>query len=203
MPSSNDPNWKNRTLWTGDNLPIMRGLNSESVDLIYLDPPFNSKKNYSAPIGSQAASASFKDFWTFDDVDRLWVDLLRHRESALYEVIRAAFTAHSPGMAAYVGMMAQRLQEMERLLKPTGSIYLHCDPTASHYLKVLMDAIFGHQNFNNEIVWWYKRYTAKSSRFQREHDILLFYGKEPSDFQRDPRTLWRTVWEKRLSLQAR
>lgn len=111
-----------------------------------------------------------------------WVDLLRHRESALYEVIRAAFTAHSPGMAAYVGMMAQRLQEMERLLKPSGSIYLHCDPTASHYLKVLMDAIFGHQNFNNEIVWWYKRYTAKSSRFQREHDILLFYGKNQATF---------------------
>ncbi len=91
-------NWKNRTLWTGDNLPIMRGLDSESVDLIYLDPPFNSKRTYSAPIGSQAASASFKDFWTFDDVDRLWMELLKHRHSPLYDVVQAAHTAHSSGM---------------------------------------------------------------------------------------------------------
>ena len=145
-------NWKNRTLWTGDNLPIMRGLDSESVDLIYLDPPFNSKRTYSAPIGSQAAYASFKDFWTFDDVDRLWMELLHHRKSPLYDVVQAAFTAHSSGMAAYVGMMAQRLEQMKRLLNPTGSIYLHCDPTASHYLKMLMDVVFGKDNFRNEIV---------------------------------------------------
>ena len=156
-----EPNWKNRTLWTGDNLPLMRGLNSESVDLIYLDPPFNSKKQYSAPIGSQAAGASFKDFWTFDDIDRLWLAMLRAGEPELFHVIEAARVVHSPGMAAYLGMMAQRLQEMKRLLKPTGSIYLHCDPTASHYLKILMDCVFGKAQFRNEVVWHYRRWPAK------------------------------------------
>ena len=156
----------------------MRSLNSDSVDLIYLDPPFNSKKTYSAPIGSKAAHASFKDFWTFDDVDRLWLELLRYRKSVLYDVIQATRTAHGDGMAAYVGMMAQRLQEMKRLLKPTGSIYLHCDPTASHYLKMLMDAMFGKGNFKNEIIW--KRTnapTASPYKLGSVHDTILLYAK--------------------------
>ena len=116
------PNWQNRTMWTGDNPDIMRGMNSESVDLIYLDPPFNSNRNDAAPIGSQAAGAAFKDTWTLSDVDEAW---------------------HGKGMKSYLIMMAMRLLEMRRLLKPTGSLYLHCDPTASHYLKTLMDAVFG------------------------------------------------------------
>jgi site-specific DNA-methyltransferase (adenine-specific) len=80
-----DPNWKNRTIWTRDNLEVLRGMNSESVDLIYLDPPFNSKRNYAAPIGSRAAGAAFKDTWTFDDVDRLWLLLLREKEPRLFQ----------------------------------------------------------------------------------------------------------------------
>ncbi len=106
-------NWKNHTMWTGDNLHIMRGMNSESVDLIYLDPPFNSKKTYSAPIGSQAAGASFKDFWTFDDVDRLWVERQRDSDKALYHVIEAARLTHGNGMAAYLCVMAQRLRDSD------------------------------------------------------------------------------------------
>ncbi|MCY4587372.1 MAG: DNA methyltransferase [Bryobacterales bacterium] len=172
-----EPNWKNRTLWTGDNLPLMRGLNSESVDLIYLDPPFNSKKTYSAPIGSLAAEASFKDFWTFDDVDRLWVELLRETDRPLYHVIETARLVHGNGMAAYLGMMAQRLQEMKRLLKPTGSIYLHCDPTASHYLKVLMDLVFGKAQFRNEIAWQRTSAHNDPKRFGRIGDRILFYSK--------------------------
>ena len=174
-------NFKNRTIWTGDNLPIMRGLNSESVDLIYLDPPFNSKKNYAAPIGSKAAGAAFKDTWTLDDVDRLWLLLLRDKDPVLYHVIEGARLVHGNGMASYLSMMAQRLGEMHRLLKPTGSVYLHCDPTASHYLKLLMDCVFGKGGFRNEIVWHYRRWTGKARRFQRLHDTVFFYTRS-SDY---------------------
>ena len=177
------PNWKNRTLWTGDNLDIMRGMNSESVDLIYLDPPFNSNQNYSAPIGSEAAGAAFKDTWTLSDVDEAWHGEIADKDPALYGIIDSAGHSHGKGMKSYLIMMAVRLLEMQRLLKPTGSMYLHCDPTASHYLKTLMDAIFGAKNFRNEIVW--RRTNAKglaSTRFASNHDVLLYYAKtkEPS-----------------------
>ena len=120
------PNWANQTIWTGDNLPILRGMNSESVDLIYLDPPFNSKANYAAPIGSKAAGAAFKDTWTLSDVDAEWIDLIEAKHPALYRVLLAAMTSSDKSYLAY---MAARLLEMRRVLKPTGSIYLHCDPT--------------------------------------------------------------------------
>ena len=154
------PNWANRTLWTGDNLDIMRGMNSESVDLIYLDPPFNSNKNYAAPIGSEAAGAAFKDTWTLDDVDEAWHGEIADQDPTLYAIIDAAGYAHGKGMKSYLIMMAVRLMEMRRILKDTGSIYLHRDPTASHYLKTLMDAIFGAGNFRSDIVW--KRSSAHS-----------------------------------------
>ena len=173
----NAPNWKNHTIWTGDNLPILRGLNSESVDLIYLDPPFNSNRDYAAPIGSKAAGAAFKDTWTLDDVDRLWLLLLRDSDPVLFHVIEASRLAHGKGMAAYLSMMGVRLLEMRRLLKPTGSLYLHCNPTAGHYLKMLLDAVFGRGNFLNEIVWHYRRWTGKATRFQRLHDLIYFYSK--------------------------
>ena len=178
MQSIITPNFKNRTVWTGDNLPIMRGLNSESVDLIYLDPPFNSNKDYAAPIGSKAAGAAFKDTWTLDDVDRLWLLLLRDNNPTLFHVIEAARLVHGKGMAAYLAMMAQRLRGMRRILKPHGSIYLHCDPTASHYLKMLMDAVFGRDNFRNEIAWHYRRWPAAQRNFQRMHDTVLFYSSQ-------------------------
>ena len=149
------PNWSNQTIWTGDNIHIMRGMNSESVDLIYLDPPFNSKANYAAPIGSEAAGAEFKD-------------------TGLHRVLLAAITNNDK---SYLTYMAIRLLEMKRILKSTGAIYLHCDPTMSHYLKLIMDAIFGRENFRNEIIWHYRRWTGKSKRFQRLHDVLLFYSK--------------------------
>ena len=171
------PNWSNRTLWTGDNLDIMRGMNSETVDLIYLDPPFNSNKNYSAPIGSEAAGAAFKDTWALSDVDEAWHGEIADREPTLYAIIDAAGLSHGKGMKSYLIMMAVRLLEMRRLLKDTGSIYLHCDPTASHYLKTLMDAVFGKVNFRNEIVWHYRRWTGKARKFQSLHDLLFFYSK--------------------------
>lgn len=176
-----EPNWADKTVWTGDNLPIMRGMNSESVDLIYLDPPFNSKRNYAAPIGSAAAGAEFRDTWTLRDVDVEWINLIEARHPALYRVLLAATTDSDKSYLVY---MAARMLEMRRLLRPTGSIYVHCDPTMSHYLKLVMDATFGRARFRAEIVW--KRTTAHSDTKQgrrehgRIHDVLLFYsaGKE-------------------------
>ena len=136
-------NIKSKTIFTGDNLPIMRGINSESVDLIYLDPPFNSNANYAAPIGSEAAGAEFKDTWTLNDVDAAWLDLIETKRPALNRVIHAAM---SNSDKSYLIYMAVRLLEMHRLLKDTGSLYLHCDPTASHYFKGMMDAIFDQSN---------------------------------------------------------
>ena len=166
-----------KTIFTGDNLPIMRGMNSESVDLIYLDPPFNSNANYAAPIGSEAAGAEFKDTWTLNDVDAAWLDLIEAKHSALNRVIHAAM---SDSDKSYLIYMAVRLLEMHRILKDTGSIYLHCDPTMSHYLKLVMDSIFGKQNFRNEIVW--KRTTAHndSAVYGCIHDTILYYSNGDS-----------------------
>ena len=172
-----EPNWRNRTMWTGDNLDIMRGMNSESVDLIYLDPPFNSNKNYSAPIGSEAAGAAFKDTWTLDDVDVAWHGEIAEQDPAVYSVIDAAGVAHGAGMKSYLIMMAVRLIEMRRLLKETGSIYLHCDPTASHYLKMLVDSIFGKNQFRNEINWQRTGAHSDPRRYGAVSDRILFYTK--------------------------
>ena len=173
-------NFASGTVWTGDNLDIMRGMNSECVDLIYLDPPFNSNRIYAAPIGSKAAGAAFKDAWTLDDVDVHEHGELADRNPAAYSVIEAARQAHGKPMQAYLIMMAVRLLEMRRILKGTGSIYLHCDPTASHYLKLLMDGIFGRTNFRNEIVWkrrhGFSSAVHKSNRFGVCTDIMLFYA---------------------------
>ena len=179
-------NVKNRTLWTGDNLDIMRGLNSGCIDLIYLDPPFNSNRNYAAPIGSKAAGAAFKDTWTLDDVDVVWHGQIAEEHPGLWRVIEAAELAHGKGMKSYLVYMAVRVLEMRRILKETGSIYLHCDPTASHYLKLMMDAIFGKGNFRNEIAWCYTGPANVTKHFPRKHDIILFYAySKDSTFNRD------------------
>lgn len=166
-------NVKPKTIFTGDNLPILRGMNSETIDLIYLDPPFNSNANYAAPIGSEAAGAEFKDTWTLDDIDVTWLDLIEIDQPALNRVIHAAMTDSDKSYLIY---MAVRLLEMYRVLKPTGSLYLHCDPTMSHYLKLVLDAIFGRANFRNEIVWHYEKWTNAAKYFQRNHDIVLMYS---------------------------
>lgn len=169
-------NWANRTVWTGDNLDIMRGLNSESVDLIYLDPPFNSNRTYEAPIGSQAAGAAFKDTWTLSDLDVAWTGYIADEHPAVAYLLSGAGMCHGKGMQSYLTMMAVRVLEMRRVLKPTGSLYLHCDPTASHYLKQLLDAVFGRAQFHNEITW--KRTNAHPlsiRRFESVTDTILYY----------------------------
>ena len=172
------PNFTNRTVWVGDNLHVMRGINSECVDLIYLDPPFNSNQDYAAPIGSIAAGAAFKDTWTLSDIDVHEHGELADRNPAAYSVIEAARNASGKSMMSYLIMMAVRLIEMERILKPTGSIYLHCDDTAAHYLKLLMDSVFGVGNLRAQIVW--RRYGSHndSKKFGRVYDVILFYAKD-------------------------
>ena len=174
MPSAN---FAASTIWTGDNLPIMRGMNSDCVDLIYLDPPFNSNRHYEAPIGSKAAGAAFKDAWTLDDVDVCEHGELADRNPAAYAVLHAARQAHGTGMQSYLIFMAVRLLEMYRILKSTGSIYLHCDDTAGAYLKLLMDSIFGSGQTRGVIIW--KRNSANNAGrgYGRIADWILYYTK--------------------------
>ena len=143
-----EPHHPNRLIW-GDNLHVMRQLPSNSVDLIYVDPPFFSGRQYNVMWGDANEMRSFNDIW-------------------------------EDGMPGYLVWLNARLYEMKRLLKPTGSIYVHCDWHASHYIKVEMDKIFGSNRMQNEIVWHYRRWTSPSNRFQRLHDILLFYTKSDS-----------------------
>ena len=180
-------NVSNRTIFEGDNLDILRGFDSETIDLIYLDPPFNSNRTYEAPIGSEAAGAAFKDAWTLSDVDNVWHGELAEYEPSLYSAIAAAGDTHGKSMKAYLIMMSIRMLEIHRVLKSTGSIYLHCDPTASHYLKTMMDSIFGQANFRNEIVWQ-RAVTTKGNLTRglaRDSDIILRYSKS-DDFVWNP-----------------
>ena len=168
------------TLYTNDNLYILNGLNSNFVDLIYLDPPFNSKRLYSTPIGKKQARASFKDMWSWKDVNEAYLETLSEKYPALTNYIATIGAVNGKNMMAYITYMTQRIVEMHRILKPTGSFYLHCDTVASHYLKFVLDEIFGKNNFRNEIIW--KRGTMKGAKavgkqYGRNHDVILYYSK--------------------------
>lgn len=172
-----EPNFANRTLWIDDNLRILRGINSECVDLVATDPPFNSKRLYNAPLGSDAAGAQFDDTWTLDSVKAEWAELQEAANPDLFHTIIGAGLTAGDSMQAFLSFMAPRLIEIHRILKPTGALYLHCDPHASHYLKQLLDAIFG-TRYMNEIVW--KRTSTKSlgtRRYARDSDRILYYVK--------------------------
>ena len=176
-----EPNFDNRTLFHGDNLAFLRGINSESVDLVATDPPFNKGKDFHATPDSLAAGASFHDRWSWErDVEGEWEDAIKDDWPAVQQVIESANAAWSRDMGAFLCYMGVRLLEMHRVLKPTGSLYLHCDPTASHYLKAMLDAIFGKANFRNEIVWrigWVSGFKTQKRGWIRNHDILLYYVK--------------------------
>lgn len=169
----------------GNNLDVLRAMPAESVDLIYLDPPFNSNANYNVLYGtkhggaSKAQSHAFEDTWTWGrDAQRaLDETAARHFEAgALLDAFQKVFAGSD--MMAYLAMMAVRLIEMRRVLRPTGSLYLHCDPTASHYLKIVLDAIFDPRNFRSEVIW---RRGGSHNKLSRQygpiHDVILFYGK--------------------------
>jgi len=167
------------TLFTNDNLFVLHGLDSDMADLIYLDPPFNSKRMYAAPIGSKAAGAAFKDMWTWEDVNSAYLETLVSQYPGLAKFILSVQDVHSSAMAAYLAYMAQRLIECHRILKPTGSLYLHCDSSASHYLKLTLESIFRKDNFLNEIAWCYDTgATPKGKKLLSKHDTIFWFAKD-------------------------
>jgi len=174
------------TLFYGDNLAILREhVEDESVDLVYLDPPFNSNANYNllfkAPDGhqSQAQIEAFDDTWHWNpSAEQAFDEVMQSGNSDAAEMLRAmrSFLKEND-MMAYLTMMAVRLLELHRVLRRTGSLYLHCDPTASHYLKTLLDAIFGPQQFGSEIIWQRTNARGTTGKWPSLHDVILFYRK--------------------------
>jgi site-specific DNA-methyltransferase (adenine-specific) len=172
-----------RELHYGDCLDILPNLADESVDLIYLDPPFKSDANYNMLFGGNkgddaAQLRAFADTWYWrPDHEDIYLALIQ-RGGSIGKMIEALRTIlGNCGMLAYLMFMTERLIAMKRVMKPTASIYLHCDPSASHYLKIVMDGVFGANMFRNEVVWHYRRWTAGNKHFQRMHDIVFRYTK--------------------------
>jgi len=172
-------------LYYGDNLEILRNyIKEETIDLIYLDPPFKSNKDYNVLFAEQNGSRSaaqikaFEDTWEWNTIAAAAYQQIVEAGGRVSQAMQAfrTFLGESD-MMAYLAMMAPRLVELRRVLKSTGSIYLHCDPTASHYLKILMDAVFEPRCFKNEIIWHYRKWPSGKYTFQRNHDVLLFYSK--------------------------
>ena len=176
------PNFPNRALYQMDNLDMLRGVNSGTIDLIATDPPFNKGRDFHATPESLAAGARFDDRWRWEvDVQQQWVDQIADDWPATHRLINAV-KEQEPGMAAFMAFLGVRLIECKRALKETGSIYVHLDPTASHYIKALMDTIFGRRNFRNEIVWCYGSPGSPKKWFPRKHDAILFYAKTEKAF---------------------
>jgi site-specific DNA-methyltransferase (adenine-specific) len=176
---------KNRTLYFGDNLEILRKkIPDESFDLIYLDPPFNSNRSYNVLFkeglqDSPAQIKAFEDSWHWTKESKHVFDhLVQKTNGDISNLMLALEKMVGPNdMLAYLTMMTVRLIELHRVLKKTGSLYLHCDPTASHYLKIVLDVIFGKKNFRNEIIWFYKTGGASKDHFAKKHDTIFFYTK--------------------------
>ncbi len=193
-------------LYYGDCLTIMRDhVNLGSVDLIYLDPPFNSNQEYNAIYRDATGRLlpdqieAFCDLWTLDEererAIRVMPVLMRERgiDDKVAEFWRLwvnALRGTQPRLLAYLSYMVERLLPMKPILKPTGSIYLHCGPTASHYLKVMMDAIFGHENFRSEITWRRTSSHNDSKGFGQVRDIILSYSKTSARLRTYKRVSW-------------
>ena len=180
------------TLWYGDCLTVIQQMKAGSVDLIYLDPPFNSRKNYHSiyrdetgrPLPDQVEA--FCDMWTLTEEREREIRNMPMlvRETGIpdevaefWRVWMGALRKTNPTLLAYLSYMTVRLAHMRVLLKPTGSLYLHCDPTASHYIKVMLDGVFGHANFRNEIIWCYRKWSVAANQFTRNHDVILMYSR--------------------------
>lgn len=188
-------------LYYGDNLDILqRYIKDESVDLIYLDPPFKSNQDYNVLFAEKNGSKSksqikaFEDTWIWDEAAvNTYAEMVQKGPERVSQALQGFRKFVGPNdMLAYLSMMAPRLIQLKRVLKPTGGIFLHCDPTASHYLKVLMDAVFGGQNFRNEVVWHYGQRTAfHRGHFSRKHDIILFYAKSKATIVNKVEIRWK------------
>ena len=180
-----------KTLYYGDNLKILKSLYEKKepfIDLIYIDPPFNSKRNYNILYENliqtvengkktTALKEAFSDTWSNVSLAHELEEMKGLSNLKIYNFLTGNRDIFSDSQMSYLTMMAHRLYYMHKLLKDTGSLYLHCDPAMSHYLKILMDIIFEEKNFRNEIIWHYRRWSNVSRNFQRMHDIIFFYSK--------------------------
>ena len=197
------PNWKNRTLFIADNLRVLRGMDSGTVDLIATDPPFNTKRLHNAPLGSRTAQQKFDDRWRWDEVTDDWHDVIAADHPAIKEIIEAAAVIEGGSIdpqtgkvstgrilnsiAAYLTYMAPRIVEMRRILKPEGVLFMQCDNEANSYLRLLLDAIFGRKNLINMVVR--RRATSKglaTRRLPNNHDTLLVYGVKAGKWKWNP-----------------
>ena len=182
-------NFQDNTLYEMDNLVVLRGMNSETVDLIATDPPFNTKRNRSGTAGHYVDNWKWGDTdntdilpnqWKWNEVHPQWLEEIKDEHSALYQVIESTRVVQGEDTAAFLCFLSVRLLEMHRILKPTGSIYLHCDHTANSYIRTAMDAIFGKKNFINEIAWLRKdgvKHNLAKRKFPQAHDTIFYYAK--------------------------
>ena len=183
-----EQNFPDRVLYNMDNLDVLRGMNDATVDLVATDPPFNKKRNRAASAGQYedawrwADDPSFQqerpDQWLWQPVHRIWLDQIRDDNEGLFQVIETARTTQDDDTAAFLCFLGVRLLEMHRVLKPTGSIYLHCDHSANAYIRMVMDAVFGKDNFRNEVVWKRSQGAKNAAgRYHSEHDTIFYYVK--------------------------
>ena len=170
-------NIQNRTIYHKDNLDILRGIDSETVDLIYLDPPFNTNKTWEGAAGSDAEDASFKDTWTGDDIKKEWVDAIRAEHVELHKFLSGMKFWAGESDVAYITYMAVRIIECRRILKSTGSLYYHCDHYMNDYVKVMLDIIFGRHHDVNNLVWTYGLGGSSKRAFSKKHDNIFLYSK--------------------------
>ena len=192
----------NRTIFLDDNLVVMRGnkenrgMDDESIDLIVTDPPFKSDRK----IQTKGQAHKYPDSWGYNRFTDEYLGQIQKEHKGIYTYIVRSVEAYGKGnMAAYLTFMAPRLIEMQRILKPTGSIYLHCDHHASHYLKILMDMVFGSHSFRNEIVWCYLTGGASPKQFAKKHDIILVYGKTKDAVFNAPRIPYNSIIPKKYA----
>jgi site-specific DNA-methyltransferase (adenine-specific) len=175
-------------LFCGDNLEVMRDhIAGESIDLCYIDPPFHSRRNYQ----TREQPQGFTDTWTWDSTAQAGFERIRHSPSKLARLLDGLEPVIGQGsLLAYLVSVAERVREIDRVLRPTGSLFLHCDPSASHYLKLLLDAVFRAPGggFRNEIVWCYSHGGRSRKWFGRKHDVIFFYAKSASSYF-DPRAV--------------
>ena len=183
MPPMPVQNFPDNILYELDNLDVLRGMNSATVDLIATDPPFNTRRNRSGTAGfyvdnwKWGDTGILPDQWAWNEVHPVWLEQIKDDNPALHDVITAARSSHDDGIAAFLCFLSVHLMECHRVLKPTGSIYLHCDHAANAYIRMAMDAIFGAKNFRNEIVWCYSGGGQPKKDFPRKHDTIFRYSK--------------------------
>ena len=177
-------NIQNRTVFCRDNLEVLGGINSNCIDLIYLDPPFNKKQVFTAPIGSHAEGAGFSDIFRQEDIKEEWLQRIKEDQEKLHIFLESvkAIEGRTSYNFCYLSYMAIRLMECHRVLKEAGSLYLHCDDTMSHYLKILLDILFGSSGFRNEIVWKRMGIHSDAKKYGRVSDRILFFTKSENYF---------------------